>query len=316
MKPSDVQPPAHGTAGADLGLLSRTGPEAPPDLATSPVDEPTDLLPTITPRRVPPPPPRVAARAVIVYEPQPRRSWGLWVFTGLLVALTVGVVLGQTAAFRPVSRAASAAQTEPLPTYVTPPAPPPAVTEPLGAATTATIEVGGAAALLQVRTADLGPLLFSAAAPAGGPMPGLERTRRGPRLTVGTHTELLLNTKVRWTLRLTGRFGAEQVDLRGGGVARIELTGDSPDATLDLPRPAGTVPLRVTGRLGKLQIRAAAPVRVKLGRGAATATMDGTQQRSIRAGATLNGKGWRSADERYDVTASKRIDTVLVDRTP
>jgi hypothetical protein len=310
MRPTDLEQ-------ADLGLLSRTGPEAPPDLAAAPVDEPTDLLPTITPRRMPPPPPpRVAARAVIVYEPQPRRSWGLWVFTGLLVALTVGVVLGQTAAFRPVSRAASAAQVEPLPTYVTPPAPPPVVTEPLGTATAATIEVGGAAALLQVRAAGLGPVLFSATAPAGGPAPGLERTRRGPKLTVGTHTELLLNAKVRWTLRLTGQFGAEQIDLRSGKLARIELTGDSPDAALDLPRPAGTVPLRVTGKVGKLQIRAQDPVRVKLGKGAAAATIDGKAQRGVRDGAALTGKGWRPAKQRYDVTAAQRIDSVTVDRVP
>jgi hypothetical protein len=106
-----------------LGLLSRTGPEVPPDVvppsapAGSPVrtfvDEPTELLAVI-----PPPPPRVAARAVIVYEPEPRRSWGLWIFTGLLVALTAGVVLGQTVATQPVSRPAPAVTTW------TPPPPP------------------------------------------------------------------------------------------------------------------------------------------------------------------------------------------------
>lgn len=285
--------------------------------AARPLDEPTDLLPTVAPRRTPPPPPRVEARAVIVYEPEPRRSWGLWVFTGLLVALTVGVILGQTATFQPVSRPASASQVEATPSYTPPPPPPPppTVTEPLGDAKAATIEIGGAAALLQVRAADLGPMLFSATAPGGGPVPGVERARGGPRLTVGTHTELLLNAKVTWTLKITGKFGVEQIDLRAGTLARLDLAGDSPDAALDLPRPAKTVPLRVTGKIGKLQIRAQDPVRVRLGKGATSAVVEGTPRGKIGPGTTLTGKGWRSAKQRYDVTAAEPVDAVLVDRT-
>jgi hypothetical protein len=155
-----------------LGLLSRSGPEMPPDVvppSSSPwlaprspspgprpspaaypspaalpspaapssppadpasvrgvADEPTELLAVIAPppgaaARVSPPPPRIAARAVIVYEPEPRRSWGLWIFTGLLVALTVGVVLGQAVAPQPVSRPAPAVTTwTPPPPYDAP----------------------------------------------------------------------------------------------------------------------------------------------------------------------------------------------------
>ena len=97
---SDEAPPVRRPVGAVLSLLSRMGPEVPPDFANAPPvrhpgEEPTQTLPVIVARK--PPAPGVAARAVIVYETQPRRPWVLWMFTAMLVALTIGVVLGQTA---------------------------------------------------------------------------------------------------------------------------------------------------------------------------------------------------------------------------
>ena len=58
----------------------------------------------------------------------------------------------------------------------------PPLTAPLGSATTRLIEVTGASALLRIRSADLGPLLFSVTAMDGGTMPGVVDTPRGPRL--------------------------------------------------------------------------------------------------------------------------------------
>src|SRR4051812_44169357 len=140
-------------------LLSRTGPEAPPDLEVPPpvIDEPTQKLKVILPSI----PQRVAARAVIVYEQAPRRPWRLWAFTAVLVALTIGVVLGQAEAFQPVSRGGSArAAVVPVavPAPVAPVAP---VTAPLGAAKALVFEVTGDASSVHVVSADLGDRLYS-----------------------------------------------------------------------------------------------------------------------------------------------------------
>src|SRR5262245_5371451 len=84
---------------------SRTGPEVPPDLVVPPpvIDEPTQKMHIIVA-----PPPKVAARAVLVYDQAPRKPWRLWAFTAVLVALTIGVVLGQAQAFQPVYRGSTA----------------------------------------------------------------------------------------------------------------------------------------------------------------------------------------------------------------
>ncbi len=321
MNGSDTKPTSHDTAQAVMGLLSRTGPEVPPDVADGPphaANEPTALLPVVH-RPAPAVPPKVAARAVIVYEPEPRPRRGLWVFTAVLVALTSGVVLGQTSAYRPVSRSVATAQTEPLPAPEAVPSPPPQVTAPLGAATSRTIEVTGAATLLRIRSADLGDLLFSATTTDGGVPPAVEETGRGPRLGLsGPAAEVLLHSSVQWTVRLTGAFTDQQVDMRAGDLAGLELTGGADRAALELPRPAGAVPVRLTGAVRELRVRAGAdvPVRVRLGRGADTAVLDGTSRRDVRSGTALTTPGWRSAKDRYDVSARVRMDSVLVHHEP
>ncbi|GGK77665.1 hypothetical protein [Mangrovihabitans endophyticus] len=312
-------------------LLSRTGPEVPPDVAALPAeptlpaetdpaetpdtgsatapetgpaetpdagpdpaetpepgfrDVPTQQLPLVTA------PPSVAARAVIVYEPQPPLRRGLWLFTALLVALTVGVVLGQTSAYQPPSRSTTAtvgqpAAATPGPTAPAPsasgtstpgpPAPgPPAapVTAPLGTARTAAIELNGTAGAVRISSADLGGLLFSAPATsvAGAAV------RDGPQTRVtlavaGAGAEIQLHAAVRWTIHLTGAVG-------------------------DLLIDPGT-----------------APVRVKLAGGAGTATLSRVYH-DVKPGTALRTAGWRSATKRYDVVASAPLRSVTVAGAP
>ncbi len=328
MDVSDVKPPGSGAARVVMGPLSRTGPEVPPDVPRTGLDEPTTLLPQV-------PASKATGRAVIVYEPEPRPKRALWVFTALMVALTSGVVLGQASAYRaPAQRSVSAAQTGPIPVYETPPAdvptpavspapvPGPRITALLGSAKTRVIEVSGASTSVRIRSTDLGPLLFSVDTMDGSGMPGVEDTARGPRLTLvrtgADATEIQLSTKVRWTIRLTGESVTEEIDMRAGGLAGIELAGGASDATLALPRPAKTVALRVTGKVGNLRIQTGddVPVRLRLGKGADTATLDGTPRQNAKSGTVLVSRGWKSATERYDVRTYARVASVTVDHTP
>jgi hypothetical protein len=279
------------------------------------LDEPTALLPKVT------------GRAVIVYEQEPRPRRALWVFTALMVALTSGVVLGQASAYRaPAQRSVSAAQIVAAPTYETPPpsvsptpVPGPQISAPLGSAKTRVIEVTGASTSLRIHSADLGALLYSVDTLDGSAMPGVEDTPGGPRLSLARTgvdaTEVRLNSKVRWTIRLAGEATTQEIDMRAGGLAGIELAGSSSDAMLNLPRPAKAMALRVTGTIGNLRIRAGddVPVRLRLSKGADTATLDGTQRQNAKSGTVLASKGWQSAKKRYDVKASARLVSVIVD---
>jgi hypothetical protein len=332
------EPSARRPAGAVMSLLSPTGPEVPPDVANAPTgtqppvhfgDEPTQMLPVIAvprPARARPAP-SVAARAVIVYEEQPRRPWRLWAFTVVLVALTIGVVLGQISAFQPASR--SNAQAAAVPSYGAPSAAGPSlsgpglrVTEPLGSARTRLLEVAGVSTLLHIRSAKLGDVLFTIATVDSSAVPKVVDTDSGPRLelirtgvagTVGADIEL--NAKVAWTIRIAGGSTEPDIDMRVGGLAGVEFAGGASRAVLQVPEPKGTVRLSVTGAVSELSVRAGigVPVRLRLGNGADVAIVDATTYRAVKPGTVLTSSGWKSAKNRYDVVTSATVNSVLVD---
>jgi hypothetical protein len=294
-------------------LLMKEVPGRPPA-----IDEPTQVLPVVAtrqPRR--PPPNGAAARAVIVYQERPRRPWLLWAFTVVLVALTVGVVLGQTIAFEPTYRSTANAQTAPpvpSPAASSPPAaggasagatasgPSPAagtpiplneawpdaqhhVTAPLGTVKTRVLEVTGPSTTLRLRGADLGDTLLDAATTDRSAVPRLTATKGAEKLELiqtgdpGTvGAEIRLNAKVTWTIRLTGGVGEQTVDLQTGHVAGIRLAGGTANVVLLLPQPKGTVPLSLTGPVGQLILRTRTGTPVRVRLGAGAAT------------ATLDGK--------------------------
>ncbi len=329
---------------APLVPASGNAPELPGATPAPPVtnfaNEPTEKLPIITPaapagaplsgRR--PPPPRAAARAVIVYEPAQRRPWRLWVFTACLVALTIGVILGQTEAYQqPVGRSGGLAygavpdalQSAAPSAQVTPVAGQQRVSAPLGKIRTRVLEVAGNATVLHIRTADLGEVLYDIKTIDASAAPRVTETPPGPRLefvptgvtgTVGA--EIQLNVKVAWTLRLTGGATEQDIDMRAGGLAGLELAGGASRAVLQLPKPKGTVGLKVTGKVSSLAVRAGAavPVRFKLSGGADTARVDGRTRKKVKAGTALTSGNWGTAKNRYDVTTSAKLKDVRLDR--
>ncbi|MET8151226.1 hypothetical protein ACIBSW_21090 [Actinoplanes sp. NPDC049668] len=285
--------------------------------------EPSPRADPVVPAPEPARPPTVAARAVIVYQDRPRRPWRLWVFTLALVALTVGVVLGQTVAYEPVYRPAAGA--EAVPAGSTSPAQPwpdaaHRVTAPLGSVRTRLLEIAGATAVLRVRSEDLGETLLDIATTDRGALPVLTDGARGSRLELirtgeaGTAgAEIRLNAKVAWTLRLTGGATERNIDMRAGGLRGIAVDGGTAHVVLQLGKPKGTVPLTMTGPVGELVVHAGAgaPVRFRLGGGAGTAVVDGNTHRGVEAGAEFAPDGWQAARNRYDVVTSGVVTSVV-----
>ena len=390
-RPTDARPVNRP---AVFGLLSRGGPEAPPDLdASEPAppdlkaadptpprrpfaDEPTQQFPVIPapspaqptaapahptaapahpaaaparpaaspegPSRSEPPSrsdsPRVEARAVIVYEPEPRRSWGLLVLTAVLVSLTVGVVLGQTVADVPRT-ASAAAQTQPAGAgYSTPPTATPSpssqavpgqplpvtgqrVSAPLGKIRAQQFEVSGGATQVTVRSVDLGDRLFDIAALDDSAVPRVVTLADGPRLDfirtgapgrIGAVIQL--NSRVQWKLHLVGGAAEQDIDMRAGGLAGIDLIGGASRAVLQLPVPKGTVAVTVSGGASELDVQTGpgVPVRVRLGKGADNTVIDGRARTKVRPGTTLTSTGWTTTTNRYDITAPAKVNVLRV----
>ena len=322
-----------------LGLHSTTGPESPPDAQTvawfGAFESPTQQLPQVAPK-----PPKVLGRAVptktvVVAEPEPRRRWGLPVFAAVLVALTIGVILGQTAAYQDSTVYASQRIVPTPADYSTPPVTPPAAapTQPLpatgervsaalGKARKLRFDIAGTATQVTIRSVDLGDRLYDIATLDGSAIPKVVNHAAGPRLDIARTgatgrlgAEVQLNSRVHWTLRLIGGAAEQEVDMRAGGLAGIELIGGASRTVLRLPEPKGTVRLSVTGGISELDVYPAGktPVRVRLAKGATDAVIDDKAQHKVKADTILDSAGWKSAENRYDISAETDLSALHVD---
>jgi hypothetical protein len=194
------------------------------------------------------------------------------------------------------------------------------ITAPLDGRTAASFELVAATTKVNVKTQDLGDDLYKITS-ADDTLPTavvsddrvqLHLTADG--VNADGQIEVVLSTKVKWALRFVG--GAEQqvVDLTAGKVSGLEVLGASRRLQLALPKPAGTVPISVTGAVEDFSITSPkdSPVRVKVDSGAKTVAAGDRTLQNVEAGSTLTPKDW-NVPNRYDVDAAARVTLLSVD---
>jgi hypothetical protein len=169
-----------------------------------------------------------------------------------------------------------------------------------------------------VRAADLGDRLYRITTPEGGAaVPRAEERDGRVRLRLdgdAQAVEIVLNAAVRWDLRFDGGAGSSTIDLSGGRVGGVALSGGADRIDLTLPRPDGTLGVRMSGGVSLFDLRTAerTPVRVRVGRGAGQVTLDGQNHSGVAAGQTFTPAGWAAAVDRVDVDAVAGMSALTV----
>ncbi|BCJ44828.1 hypothetical protein GCM10010168_16410 [Actinoplanes ianthinogenes] len=196
------------------------------------------------------------------------------------------------------------------------------VTAPLNGRTTASFEMLAASDRVRVTVADIGDDLFRISTPDDSPLrPSPQLDETGVRLQVTRQgdgadgeVDVVLAQSVRWTLRFSGYAAERDVDLGKGQVTGIEMVGGTRRAVMALSVPSGTVPVKITGGVDELTLKApvGSPIRVKVGGGAATVTAGSRTLRDVAPGSTLTPKNWDAAG-RYDVDAASKITLLNVE---
>ncbi|WP_125807055.1 hypothetical protein [Actinoplanes sp. ATCC 53533] len=195
-------------------------------------------------------------------------------------------------------------------------------TAPIDSRTAASFELATAVTKVTMRSEDLGDDLYriSTAEDAGIiPKPVLAQDRVQLNLipdgdgTTGA-VEVVLSSKVMWSLRFAGATDEQRIDFTGGEIGGIDLVGGSRVTEIALPAPAGTVALKVTGAVDELSLTSPAgnPVRVQMQGGAKTVAAGARTLRDVKPGSTLTPKGW-ATNNRYDVTAEARVTLLRVE---
>jgi hypothetical protein len=197
------------------------------------------------------------------------------------------------------------------------------VSAPLGNRKAASFELLAGVSTVQVSMRNLGGDLYRISTPADAgikPSPAikgddvqLQVDRDGSG--TGGQIQVVLSTAVRWQLRFSGYADEQQINLSGGKVSSVELIAGMHKAELQLPKPSGTVPVKITGAVDQLALRAPAdnPVRVKVGGGATDVVAGSRKLHDIAPGSTLTPKDWKEHADRYDVTMASAIGSLNVE---
>ncbi|WP_428965597.1 hypothetical protein [Micromonospora fluostatini] len=196
------------------------------------------------------------------------------------------------------------------------------LTAPLDGRRRATFELVDGLATLSLRTADLGDDLYRIGSPAGSGVDPAPRVlgdqvrlhvQRGTRPGPGV-VDVALNSRVDWRLQITGGVDEQVLDLSGGRSAGVDLLGGATRVDLRLPRVTGTLPVRMTGGVNELLIRAAGdpPARVRAASGAGTIRVYDQRQAGIAAGAVVSSPHWDTVADRIwvDLVAGANAVTV------
>jgi hypothetical protein len=194
------------------------------------------------------------------------------------------------------------------------------ISAPLDGRKAASFELVAATTKVNVKTQDLGDRLYRiTSADDTLPIAVLSDDRVQLHLTADDtnadgQVEVLLSTKVRWALRFVGGADQQVVDLTSGKVSGLQVLGGSRRLQLALPKPAGTVPISVTGSIEDFSITSPkdSPVRVQVESGAKTVAAGNRTLRDVKPGSTLTPKGW-NVPNRYDVDAAARVTLLSVD---
>jgi hypothetical protein len=196
----------------------------------------------------------------------------------------------------------------------TPPAPhvvsPPSGTWESGPAA-GTFEIAGGAATIRLRTAAVAGGLYQVR-PAGARV-----TEAAGVLRLDPDhapVDVTLAEGVRWRLRIGGGTDLTSIDLSGARLAAVDLAGDASAIDLTLPRPDGTLTVRMTGGVNRFDVHTAqqVPVRVRVGSGAGRVVLDGLTHDGVAAGASFTPARWAHAANRIDVDAVAGMSALTV----
>ena len=126
--------------------------------------------------------------------------------------------------------------------------------------------------------------------------------------------DVQLNSKVTWSLRMTGGAREENFALAKAWVRRIDLIGGVARITMALPTPDETLPIRMTGGVNtwKITTPVRVPVKVLLRDGGGKVILNGDESDGIKRNTTLRANGGDNDSGGLAIDAVSGLGTLIV----
>ncbi|HLG73374.1 MAG TPA: MarR family transcriptional regulator [Chloroflexota bacterium] len=181
---------------------------------------------------------------------------------------------------------------------------------PLGPLEEARLEFANGAAGLRIHAGDDTAKLYHAEFEGGQPEVHLKegvlafRYKRLTLLDWGKHAgSLALNPNVAWSISLRGGASKVSLDARGLALRELLIQGGASRVDAFLPRPRGTVPVRVEGGVSRVRFLRpeGVPAQLLVRGGANRLELDGRRFGAIGGELRLASPGWDETADRYEV---------------
>jgi hypothetical protein len=192
-------------------------------------------------------------------------------------------------------------------------------TQPPSRPAAATFELVSGSPAVTVHTRNLGADLYRVTVAKGsGAVPKISSTGAVHRLTLTggeAPVDITLSANIRWTVRLTGGISQSVLDFGDSSPAAIDLAGGASRIELTLPRPTGTLPVRLTKGVSELRVHIGTNVSIRLilRVGASQVVLDGRTHNGVAQGTILTTPGWTAARNRIDLDAVAGMSLLTVD---
>jgi DNA-binding MarR family transcriptional regulator len=156
-----------------------------------------------------------------------------------------------------------------------------------------------------------------------GPLPDLRtsagtvaiRYRRQALTAFASRTaRVSLNGSIPWAIEIEGGITDLTGTLEAVTLERMEVKGGANHIRLDLPVPAGSVPIRVTGVASSARFRrpAAVPVAVNVAGGISHLRLDGRRHEQVSGRRRFVGDGFADRPDRYEIELLDGASEVVI----
>jgi hypothetical protein len=142
----------------------------------------------------------------------------------------------------------------------------------------------------------------------------IDYPRFNPLMWGRTAAAVTINPRVSWAIEIEGGVAHWDGDLTSVGLSGIELRGGGSHLRLRLPRPSGTVPIRISGGVKDLHLlrTSSVPVRIEIAGGASKLALDHQRFGAVGGPIELESDGYSSSADRYRVEIGGGASQVVI----
>ncbi|MDQ6742314.1 MAG: hypothetical protein M3Z97_05305 [Candidatus Dormibacteraeota bacterium] len=131
-----------------------------------------------------------------------------------------------------------------------------------------------------------------------------------------TSARLSLNQSVPWDVEVSGGASRDTLELGSLHLTSLQLSGGAEQLDVTLPRPTGTIPVRISGGASSITVHRPSGVaaRVRMSGGASNLTVDGNHRSVLGGDVIWESSDYGTAGDRYDFDISGGASTVTIDQ--